>query len=189
MRWFIVVLVSLFVLGCAPIQKGDYVTYTSQDYIFIDNSFIDKSIDCIYLGMMKQGDLNVLYCSGINYASSPVEGFIFEHEYNSYNERFFGSTLSFKTKKSITFKCNSETIDDSATSGKEYINCMIPKAVFDLHYYMMSSSEDILGVFRAPVGNHKVYYGVIDAEGKALLDQFHKDIRENTKTKWKKKKL
>jgi hypothetical protein len=189
MRSYFIVLLSLFVVGCAPIQKGDYVTYTSRDYIFIDNNFIDKSIDCIYLGLMKQGDLNVMYCSGVNYASLPVEGFIFEHEYNSYDERFFGSTLSFKTKKSITFKCNSETIDDSATSGREYINCMVPKAVFDLHYYMMNSVEDIHGIFRAPVGNHKVYHGVIDAEGKALLDQFHKDIRENTKTKWKKKKL
>ncbi len=189
MRWFVVILVSLLVLGCAPIQKGDYVTYTSRDYIFIENNFIDKSIDCIYLGRMKQGDLNVLYCSGVNYASAIVEGFIFEHEYSSYDERFFGSTLYFKANKSITFKCNSETVDDSAKSGREYINCMVPKTAFDLHYFITNSPEDILGVFRAPVGNHKVYQGVIDAKGKALLDHFHKDIRENTKTKWKKKNL
>lgn len=189
MRWFILAFAFLFLLGCAPLQKGDYVTYTSSDYIFIENSFIDKSIDCIYLGEMKQGDLNVMYCSGVNYASSPVEGFMFEHHYNDYTERFFGSTLSFKAKKMITFNCNSETIDDSAISGREYINCMVPKVVFDHHYFIMKSSEDVHGIFRARVGNQKVYHGVIDAKGKALLDQFHKDIKENTKKKWKKREL
>ncbi len=182
-------LTGLLFSGCSMmIERGDYVTYTSEDYVFIQNSFIDKSIDCIELGEIQQGGMGVKYCVGENYASQFVQGFIFEHQYKSIDERLIGGTLSFQTKTLITIPCSSETID-GVHAGTEYINCMIPQKNFDLYYFIMNSKKDVNGIFQAAVGDERVYRGVIGKEGKVLLDKFYKDRRENSKIKWKRRSL
>jgi len=181
-------LLSVFFIGCAPIKKGDYVTYTSDEYLFMQDSFINQKMDCLELGKMKQGALKLKYCVGYNYASALVQGFIFEHNYKSFQNRFIGSTLTFKTKEHFTMNCLSETIND-APSGKEYINCMIPQREFPLYSFIQSSKEDINGEFRASVGDKKVFNGVIDAKGKALLKNFYKELKDKKSTQWKKRSL
>lgn len=188
MKLFYMVVLSLLVGGCAAIKKGDYVTYTSNEYVFVENNFIDKSIDCVELGEMNQGGLKVRYCVGENYASALVQGFIFEHDYSSFDERFIGSTLTFKAKGVITFQCSSETKDD-APSGKEYINCMIPKSSFDLHAFIVNSESDFLGQFKAALGEQKVYYVELDSKSKSLLKKFFKEREENRREAWKKRNL
>ncbi len=182
------ILGALAILGCSPISKGDYVTYTSDDYIFLHNGFIDQSIDCIELGKMKNGDLKVKYCMGENYASRPVEGFVFAHEYTSNAERFIGASLQFKAKKLIRFDCNSETIED-ATSGTEYINCMIPTTGFDLYGFITSSSEDVEGVFSGTLDGKNIFQGVITTEGKHLLKGFYEEQSKGSREKWKQGRL
>ncbi len=184
----ITTLVSVLVLGCAPINKGDYVTYTSDDYIFLHNGFITQSIDCIELGKMKEGDLMVKYCVGENYASRLVQGFVFEHEYMNNNERFIGASLQFKAKNLIRFDCSSETIE-GATSGKEYINCMIPTAGFDLYSFIINSDEDIEGVFSGTLDGKNVLRGVISTEGKALLKKFYQERAKSSRKEWKQRSL
>ncbi len=182
-------IVCLVLMGCSPlVHKGDYVTYTSGDYVFIKNSFIDQSIDCIELGKMKQGGMAAKYCVGVNYASQLVQGFIFEHHYDNVNERFIGATLSFKTKNTFTIQCSSETIDGES-SGREYINCMVPRTSFDLYAFIVNSNRDVHGRFKAAVGDIRVYNDAIDAQGKALLHQFYKERVENNKKEWKKRTL
>jgi len=127
MRYIVLVLMSFFLFGCASkATKGEYVIYASNEYLFIHDKFINQNLECLELGEMKQGGLDVKYCVGENYASALVQGFIFEHKYSSFNERFVGATLSFKTEDVFTIQCSSETIND-APSGKEYIDCMVPK--------------------------------------------------------------
>lgn len=189
MKYIYGFLLSVVFIGCGGVNKGDYVTYTSNDYLFVNDSFINQQMECVELGEMKQGGLDVKYCIGYNYASALVQGFVFEHSYKGYKERFIGSTLSFKTKSKFTVQCLSETIDD-ATSGKEYINCMIPQREFDLYYFIKNSKEDIHGQFRAPVGDREVFNGVIDAKGKAHLMEFYKELQAKKKSKkWIKRSL
>lgn len=189
MRFIYATIVCLMVLGCSPMtKKGDYVSYTSDKYVFIENSFIDQKIDCIELGEIKQGSLDVKYCVGVNYASQLVQGFMFEHDYDDVSERLIGATLSFQAKEIITIACNSETIDD-ARSGKEYVNCLIPQKIFDLHSFIINSDKNVQGIFKAAVGNGKVYKGVIGEDGKALLHKFYKDRITNSKKEWKSKSL
>lgn len=189
MKYFYMFVASLLLSACTPaLQKGSYVTYTSDEYVFIDNTFITRSMDCVELGEMKQGGLYVKYCVGLNYASKVVEGFVFEHEYKGFNERFVGSTLSFKTKDIFKIQCSSET-KDGADSGKEYINCMIPKADFDLYTFIQNSPEDIDGEFKAAVGDTEVFKGVIGAEGKSTLKKFYEDIISKNRKDWKKRSL
>jgi hypothetical protein len=188
MKYIYMIVISMFLLGCAGVKKGDYVTYTSNDYLFIHDGFINRSIDCLELGKMKQGGLELKYCVGRNYASALVQGFIFEHSYKSFEERFVGSTLSFKAKHPFTIQCSSETVDD-APSGKEYINCMIPQRNFDLYLFIEGSKEDIDGQFRAAVGDKEVFHGVIDSRGKALLKTFYKELRSKNEKNWKSREL
>lgn len=187
-KLLIMVLVSLIFLGCSSVSKGDYVTYTSNDYIFLHNGFIDQSIDCIELGKMKEGDLLVKYCVGENYASRVVQGFVFEHEYKNNSERFIGASLQFKAKKVIKFDCSSETIED-ATSGTEYVNCMIPTAGFDLYHFISNSDEDIEGVFSGTLDGQNIFRGVISTEGKALLKEFYQERAKSSRKEWKHRSL
>jgi len=189
MKFIVIGFLSLMLSGClSTVHKGDYVTYTSDEYIFIEDGFINKSIDCIELGEMRQGGMNAKYCVGINYASQLVQGFVFEHHYKNVSERFIGASLIFQEKEVFNIPCTSETID-GLNSGKEYINCMIAQRHFDLHAFIINSSRDIQGTFKAAVGDNKVYHGVIDKEGKALLHKFYKDRTANTKEGWKSKHL
>ncbi len=184
----IMTLVFLMVSGCAPVRKGDYVTYTSDDYIFLHDSFISQSMDCIELGKMKEGDLMVKYCAGENYASRLVQGFVFEHQYQNNEERFIGASLRFKAKNVVRFDCNSETIED-ATSGTEYINCMIPTAGFDLYRFIINSDEDIQGIFSGTLDGKNVFKGVISTEGKALLKGFYEERAKSSRKEWKHRSL
>jgi len=188
MKYFMAIFISFLFFGCAPVQKGDYVTYTSDEYLFMDDAFINKKMDCLELGTMKEGVLDVKYCVGYNYASALVQGFIFEHNYARFQDRFIGSTLSFKTKHTFTVNCLSETIND-ASSGKEYLNCMIPQRKFDLFIYIRDSKEDINGVFRAAVGDRNVFTGVIDTKGKQRLIEFYKAVRTRNEKEWKNRSL
>ena len=188
MKVLIVLIISLLFWGCAPVSKGDYVTYTSSDYLFVQDGFINQSMDCLELGKMKAGNMDVKYCVGENYGSHLVQGFIFEHKYDTPEERFIGARLSFKTKDIYTIGCNAETIADEV-SGVEYINCMIPQRSFDVYRFIMSSENDVQGQFSAVVGSKKIYNGVIGEEGKALLEKFYKDLSNKSRSKWKARSL
>ena len=188
MKLIFTLLISMLFMGCAPLQKGDFVTYTSDKYLFVHDTFINESIDCLELGEMKQGGLEVKYCVGYNYASQPVQGFMFEHKFSSIEERYIGSTLSFQTKNTYTIPCSSETIDNSP-SGIEYINCMIPQKQFDVYGFIVSSHNDVHGVFRSNLGNRPVYKGVIEEKGKKLLIDFYKNIQAKDPSKWKSRSL
>lgn len=182
------VCIGLFFVGCSPVSKGDYVIYTSDEYLFIQDGFINQSMECLELGKLKAGDLNLKYCVGQNYASSLVQGFIFEHAYTRVEERFIGAKLSFQAKDLIQIPCSSEVIEHE-NSGIEYVNCMIPQRSFDIYKFIVSSNKDVHGQFRAPVGNMKVYQGVIDENGKKLLIKFYEDLRKKNSVKWKKANL
>lgn len=169
-------------------KKGDYVSYKSDKFIFIENSFIDQKIDCLELGETQQGGLGVKYCIGANYASQLVQGFIFEHKYESVNQRLIGATLSFQAKHVISIPCSSETVEGEL-SGKEYVNCMVPQKIFDMYAFIMNSNQDVQGIFKAAVGDGRVYNGVIDSEGKVLLNKFYQDRMSNRKKEWKKARL
>jgi len=184
MKLLLTVLISLFFLGCSPLKKGDYVTFTSDKYLFMQDSFINQSMDCLELGTMKKSNLGVKFCVGYNYASSPVQGFIFEHKFASLEERYLGSTLTFKTKNLFTMSCSAETVDESS-SGTEYINCMVPKRQFDIYSFIVNSPNNIHGVFRSTLGSKKVYNGVIGEEGKQGLIEFYKNLRKKDTSKWK----
>jgi len=182
------VFISFMFYGCAGVQKGDYVKYTSDDYLFVDDGFLDQSLNCLELGEMKQGGLHLKYCIGRNYASDLVQGFIFKHTYANERERFIGGRLTFKRKKTYSFDCASETIEGE-TSGTEYINCMIPRRNFDVYAFIMSSNKDVHGHFRALIGNHQAYDGVIGEEGKKLLRQFYKESENIDSSIWKERSL
>ena len=181
-------LISLIILGCVPVSKGDYVRYRSDDYIFLQNKFIDQSIDCLELGKMKEGELLVKYCIGENYASRRVEGFVFEHEYKNHSERFIGAVVRFKADKAIRFECSSETVE-GASSGTEYVNCMIPARGFDFYRFIINSPEDIEGEFSGTLDGQNVFKGVISSEGKALLKKFHEDHMKQSDKGWKERRL
>lgn len=189
MRFFYIVAIGFIIGGCVPLQKGDYVTYVSDKYVFIENTFVNKSIDCVELGETQEGGLSVKYCVGENYASVPMQGLLFEHDYYNIDERFIGATLSFRGKHRISMPCSSETKDDAAVSGKEYINCMVPQSSFDLYAFIVMSEEDIVGQLKAALGDQHLYTAVIDEEGRALLKRFHKDREEKRRKNWKKRAL
>jgi len=188
MKIVYIFLIGLVFVGCANLKTGDYVTYKSNDYLFVNDTFLSQSLDCLELGEIKQGGLDVKYCVGLNYASAVEQGFIFEHKYANFDERFVGSTLSFKTEDTFTIQCSSETIDE-ATSGTEYINCMVPKRYFDLYAFIIGSQDDINGQFKAAVGEKKVYDGAITSEGKKLLKSFYKALQTRDDSLWKKRSL
>jgi len=188
MKIIVMILISLMILGCVPVKKGDYVTYTSNEYIFLHNRFIDKSIDCVELGKMKEGELLVKYCVGENYASRLVQGFVFAHNYSSHEERFIGASIRFKAEKVIGFDCSSETIEGAA-SGMEYINCMIPTAAFDLYTFIVNSDEDVQGEFRGTLDQQNNFRGVISSEGKELLREFYKARAEGKQKGWRQRSL
>ena len=188
MKLLFTALISLLFLGCTPLQKGDYVTYTSDKYLFMQDSFVNQSMDCLELGKMKNSGLGAKFCVGYNYASNPVQGFIFEHEYANLKQRYLGSTLTFKTKNLYTIACSTETVDGS-TEGKEYINCMIPQRQFDIYRFIVNSRNDVYGVFRSTLGSKKVHNGVIGEEGKAGLIKFYKNMLKKDKSKWKERSL
>ncbi len=182
------ILIAFIFAGCVPVQKGDYVTYTSNDYIFLHNRFIDQSMDCVELGKMKEGELLVKYCVGENYASRLVQGFVFAHEYKTNEERFIGATIRFKAQKKIIFDCSSETIEGKS-AGIEYVNCMIPTAAFDLYSFIVNSDEEVQGEFIGTLDQRNVFRGVINSEGKALLKAFYKDRLEGKQKTWKNRSL
>lgn len=188
MKWLFAIFISVFFIGCVSTQKGDFVTYTSDKYLFVNDTFINESMDCLELGEVKQGGLDAKFCAGYNYASQPVQGFIFEHKYKRLEKRYLGSTLSFKTKSLYTISCSTETVDD-ATSGVEYINCMVPQRQFDVYGFIITSKNDIHGTFRTTLGSKKVYTGVIDKKGKELLINFYKNLQNKDSSKWKKSSL
>jgi len=184
---YLIIFMSIFV-GCSPLQKGDYVTYESSDFLFLNDHFVNRSIDCLELGEIRGGGLDVKYCIGQNYGGDLVQGFIFENHYSNVDERFIGATLNFKIEDVFSLQCNSETMDQ-AQSGREYINCMIPKRSIDLSALILNSKKDVHGIFKAAVGNEKVYNGVINKEGKKLLFQFYQDVQKKDKKEWKKRSL
>ena len=188
MKLFLFLITSLFFIGCATLQKGNFVTYTSDKYLFVHDTFINESMDCLELGEIKQGGMDVKFCAGYNYASQPVQGFIFERKYTSLNQRYIGSTLSFKTKHTYTISCSSETIDDR-TSGIEYINCMVPQKQFDVYGFIVTSQDNIHGTFRSALGSQEVYTGVIEEKGKELLIDFYKNVQAKDPSKWKNRSL
>jgi len=187
MRLFYALLIGFFIGGCASVQKGDHVTYVSDEYIFVENNFINKSIDCVELGKLEQG-MMLKFCVGENYASVPVQGFIFEHHYSGFDERFIGPSLSFKTKSLISVQCSSETKDD-ASFGKEYVNCMVPQNSFDLYAFIVNAEGDVPGQLRAALGEQKIYPLVIDEKSRMLLKQFYKDRAKKSRSDWKKRAL
>ncbi len=188
MRITIMLLIGLMIWGCTPIQKGDFVSYSSDEYIFMHNRFMDKRMDCVELGKMREGELMVKYCIGKNYASQEVQGFLFEHQYKSHEERFIGAYVQFKADKPIRFKCSSETIEGAA-SGTEYVNCMLPTLGFDMYGFIINSNENVEGEFSGTLDQKNVFRGVISAEGKELLKAFHKARVEGKKAEWKKGSL
>lgn len=188
MKLLLIVVISLFFMGCSILKEGDFVTYTSDKYLFVQDTFINKRMDCLELGEMKQGGLDMKFCVGYNYASQPVQGFVFKHKYETFKQRYLGSTLSFKTKSIYTIACSSETIDDSL-SGIEYINCMVPKKQFDIYGFIVRSENDIHGNFRSSLGPKKVYTGVIEKKGKDLLINFYKNLQNRDSSKWKNRSL
>jgi len=188
MKLFLTLIIGLYFMGCSTLQKGDFVTYTSEKYLFVHDTFINESMDCLELGEMKQGGMEVKYCVGYNYASQPVQGFIFERSYDNLKERYIGSTLSFQTKSMYTISCSSETVDGS-TSGTEYINCMVPQKQFDVYGFIVNSPNDLHGTFRSTLGTKKVYTGVIERKGKDLLIDFYKNVQSKDNSKWKKRSL
>ena len=188
MRFVYMIFFAVLILGCAPLKKGDYVTYVSNEYLFLNDNFINRSIDCLELGEIRGGGLDVKYCVGENYGGGIVQGFMFENKYSNANERFIGSKISFKSNQVFNIQCNSETKEDSE-SGIEYINCMIPKRSFDIFAFIMGSNKDVHGKFSAAVGSTKVYDGVINEDGKKLLLQFYKDGAKKDKKEWKKRSL
>lgn len=189
MRLFytLTLLTGLFIGGCASVQKGDHVTYVSNEYIFIENNFINKSIDCVELGKLEQG-MKLRFCVGENYASVPVQGFIFEHDYSGFDERFIGPSLSFKTNRLISVQCSSETKDD-APSGKEYVNCMVPQNSFDLYAFIINAAGDVPGQLKAALGEKKIYPLVIGEKSRSLLRQFYKERAQKSRDDWKKRAL
>lgn len=189
MRFFYMMAIGFIMGGCAPLQKGDYVTYASDEYIFVENTFVNKSIDCVELGETEEGGLRFKYCIGENYASVPVQGLLFEHDYHSFDERFIGATLGFKAKHRISMPCSSETRDDAAVFGKEYINCMVAQNSFDLYAFIVMSEGDIVGHLRAALGDQHLYSVIIDEQSRALLKKFYKEREENRREKWKKRAL
>lgn len=188
MKLVLIGLIAVFFLGCSPLSKGDYVRYTSEEYLFVQDNFLDKSVRCLELGELKQGGMKAKYCLGQNYASDLVQGFIFEHHYSTPQERFIGARLSFRTKDRYYIPCASETVAD-ANSGVEYINCMLPKKAFDVYTFIMSSQHKVHGRLSAAVGNHTVYEGVINEEGKELLIKFYQDLKKKEGLSWKKRRL
>ncbi len=188
MKLIAMILTAFMFAGCVPVQKGDYVTYTSNDYIFMHNRFIDKSMDCVELGKMKEGTLLVKYCVGENYASRLVQGFVFAHEYKTNEERFIGASIRFKAEKKISFDCSSETIEGKS-SGTEYVNCMIPTAAFDLYTFIVNSDEDVQGEFSGTLDQRNIFRGVISSEGKELLKAFYRDRAEGKQKSWKNRSL
>jgi len=188
MRLLVLIMVSIFFIGCVPVKKGDFVTYKSDKYLFVNDTFISESMDCLELGEVSAGGLDAKYCVGFNYASQPVQGFIFEHKYNSLQKRYLGSTLTFQTKYLYTISCSTETQDESS-SGIEYINCMVPKRQFDIYGFIISSENDVYGAFQTTLGSKKVYNGVIDKDGKALLINFYKNLQKKDSSKWKNRSL
>ncbi|MDF1879841.1 hypothetical protein JHD50_00750 [Sulfurimonas sp. MAG313] len=184
MKLIYTTLIGLLLLGCAPITVGDYVTYTSDKYLFMQDNFINQRMDCLELGKMKKSDLNVKYCVGRNYAAHIVQGFIFEHDYTRLEDRFIGAKLTFKAKNTFVTSCSSETIA-GASSGKEYINCMVPEKHFNIYAFIVRSKKDVNGQLRARVGNTQIYNGAIDERGKTLLKEFYKNARHQNKDKWK----
>lgn len=188
MKFILTGLLAVFFLGCSPLSKGDYVRYTSEEYLFVQDSFLDQSVKCLELGELKQGGMKAKYCVGQNYASDLVQGFIFEHHYSSAQERFIGARLSFKTKNIYEIPCTSETVAD-ADAGVEYINCMLPQKAFDVYAFIMNSQYNVHGRFSAAVGNRAVYDGVIDEEGKELLMKFYQDMKNKESLNWKKRRL
>jgi len=188
MKLVLIGLMVFLLAGCVTAKKGDFVTYTSDKYLFVNDTFVNKKMDCLELGEMQEGGLNVKFCVGYNYASQPVQGFIFEREYSTLKERYLGSTISFQTRKLYTISCSSETLDD-VTSGTEYINCMVPQRQFDLYGFLVTSKNDIHGVFRSTLGTNKVYTGVIDKKGRELLVNFYKNLQKKDSSKWKSRSL
>ena len=186
-RYFFMMLIGLMTVGCS-VKSGDYVTYESDDYVFMENSFINKQMDCVELGELKQGGIFAKYCVGENYASQLVQGFVFEHQFNGLNRRFIGANLVFEAKKAISIPCSSETIDGQ-DSGKEYITCMLPRTTFDIFAFIQRAPEEIQGTFKAAVGDNRVYEGVIDQQGKALLKKFYKDRAKQDRSAWKQRSL
>jgi len=188
MKLIYTILIGLLFFGCVSVKPGDYVTYTSDEYLFMQDSFINQSMDCLELGDMKDGKLKVKYCVGRNYASKIVQGFIFENNYTNPKERLIGANITFKAKRNYVIPCSSETIDETS-SGKEYINCMVPDRKFNMYAFIMSSNKDIYGELHAKVGDTHIYNGVIGKEGKELLREFYKNARHQDKEKWKKGSL
>lgn len=189
MRLFytLALLTGFFIGGCASVQKGDHVTYVSDEYIFIENNFINKSIDCVELGELEKG-MKFRFCVGENYASVPVQGFVVEHDYSGFDERFIGPSLSFKTKGLISVQCSSETKND-APSGKEYVNCMVAQNSFDLYAFIVNAAGDVPGQLKAALGEQKIYPLVIDEKSKSLLRQFYKQRAQKSRGGWKKRAL
>ncbi len=185
MKIIMMFMITMLIFGCSAVQKGDYVKYTSDEYVFVKNNFIDQNIACLELGKMDADDINVKYCVGKNYASRPVEGFVFEHYYKHNNARFIGASIQFNAKKSIRFECSSETIE-GRESGKEYINCMLPKTRFDMYGFINRLPEEIEGELRSSFSRQKVYKGVISTEGRKLLKKFYE---EQALIQWKEKEL
>ena len=188
MRFLFLSIFVFFFAGCVQVQKGDYITYEDDNYIFLENNFLTKSIDCVELGKMKDTDLLVKYCVSKNYASQTVEGFVFEHSYDSLDERFIGATLSFRKGDIINIPCASE-ISESSISSKEYINCIVSNKNFYIYGYLVNSKEDVRGQLRAAVGVTKVFNGVIDDKGKAAIKKFRDTLFKDGNKNWKKSKL
>lgn len=187
MRLFYVLLAGFLIGGCASVQKGDYVTYVSDEYIFLENNFINKSIDCVELGELERG-MTLKFCVGENYASVPVQGFIFEHDYSGFDERLIGPSLSFKAKSLISVQCSSETRHE-APSGKEYVNCMVAQNSFDMYAFIVNAAGDVPGQLKAALGEQKIYSLVIDEKRRSLLREFYKDRAQKSRGSWKKRAL
>ena len=187
-------------MGCshkAP-PRGALITMKYENYRFVNNSFVDQEMDCIFLGGIDKGkEPYIYYCAGRNYAHQLMEGYVFENFYDVFNDRMIGAKLKLEgdNKKPLTIPCVSHALNERATEGKEFTVCMIAyQEKFNLYGYIRTSNS-VKGTLSAAIGTKEVHKGEVSKEGKKLLEYFYKNVslkhKKDPKSKdlWTIKKL
>lgn len=170
MNYLLTIILALWVSGCS-VKEGEYVSYSSDKYIFIRESFKNHKVECLYMGEIKGKAMEVNYCKGINYANKRVDGFIFHHSFNDPEKRFIGAKLFLKTKKPLIINCSSH-VNGHVIQGDEYIVCMVSQKEFMLSDYLITQKEDIVGSLITPIGRREIYSGTINHKAKEMIKAF-----------------
>lgn len=179
---YLLILLLLFFTGCS-LKQGDYVSYSSNDYNFIRESFKAHKVECVYMGEIKQTNMEVNYCKGVNYANKRVDGFIFHHSFNDPEKRFIGAKLFLKTKKPLIINCSSH-VNGHVVKGDEYVVCMVSQKEFMLSDYLISQENDVVGTLITPIGKREIYSGTINDKAKDMIKTFvHSTVDKSIKTK------